>query len=177
MDFSMFIFTCPHCQTQFQAENEWNGQSSLCPHCQQAIIITKKNLFGKQKKLILGIGIPIAILLLTMCSSGIYFVCEDNWVMESYARRFRASDELRLSSVAASPALYKLPISYIGSFFIGGFRFFNHDYNGLEIKNGELDRLQKKFYYLHSDVMQEHTPKGYFEILRMDEAYRRLQGR
>ena len=53
----------------------------------------------------------------------------------------------------------------------------NHDYNGLEIKNEELDRLQKKFYYLHSDTMQHYTPKDYFEVLRMDETLRRLQGR
>ena len=173
----MFIFTCPHCQTRFQAENEWSGQSSSCPPCQQEIIITRKNLLGEKKKIILGIGIPVMILLLIMCSSGIYFVWEDNNIMESYARRFRASEDPKLSSVVDSPALYKLPISYISSFFVGGFRFFNHDYNGLEIKNEELDRLQKKFYYLHSDTMQHYTPKGYFEVLRMDETLRRLRGR
>ena len=114
----MFIFTCPHCQTRFQAENEWSGQSSSCPHCQQEIIITRKNLLGEKKKIILGIGIPVMILLLIMCSSGIYFVWEDNNIMESYARRFRASDDPKLSSVVDSPALYNALLPPLGQHFI-----------------------------------------------------------
>lgn len=169
----MFILTCPHCKTQFQSEEEWIGQNTLCPHCQQEIIIAKKNLFGERQKLILGIGIPVIILLLIMYSSGIYFVWEDNNIMESYARRFRASKYS--SVVASSPALYKLPLSYVDSFFIGSFRFFNHDYHGLEMKDEKLDRLQKKFYFLYSDTMQEHTPQGYFILLQMDEVLRKLQ--
>ena len=171
----MFIFTCPHCKTQFQSEEEWIGQNTLCPHCQQEIIITRKNLLGEKKKLILGIGIPIIILLLIMCSSGIYFVWEDNNIMESYARRFRASGDSDLSSVvASSPALYKLTISYVGSFFVGSYRFFNHDYRGLEIKDNKLDRLQEKFYFLYSDRMQEYTPQGYFRVLKANEIFSRL---
>lgn len=36
-----FIFTCPHCKQQFNAEEEWIGESAECPECQRTIIIQK----------------------------------------------------------------------------------------------------------------------------------------
>lgn len=36
-----FIFTCPHCKQQFNAEEEWIGESAECPGCQRTIIIQK----------------------------------------------------------------------------------------------------------------------------------------
>ena len=36
-----FIFTCPHCKQQFNAEEEWIGESTECPGCQRIIIIQK----------------------------------------------------------------------------------------------------------------------------------------
>ena len=114
----------------------------------------------------------------TLTETAIVAADRVSWELKSMLNvAIQAGCNPKLSSVVDSPALYKLPISYISSFFVGGFRFFNHDYNGLEIKNEELDRLQKKFYYLHSDTMQHYTPKGYFEVLRMDETLRRLRGR
>lgn len=38
---AQFIFTCPHCKQQFNAEEEWIGESAECPGCQRTIIIQK----------------------------------------------------------------------------------------------------------------------------------------
>lgn len=38
---AQFIFTCPHCNQQFNAEEEWIGESTECPGCQQTVYIKK----------------------------------------------------------------------------------------------------------------------------------------
>ena len=38
---AQFIFICPHCKQQFNAEEEWIGESAECPGCQRTIIIQR----------------------------------------------------------------------------------------------------------------------------------------
>lgn len=65
---SKFIFTCPYCQKQFYAQEEWIGESTDCPNCRSAILITKEinadslpNRMSLEKILLLW-GIALAII-------------------------------------------------------------------------------------------------------------------
>lgn len=37
-----FIFCCPHCQGRSQAQDEWLGLSTKCPHCKNQVTIQAK---------------------------------------------------------------------------------------------------------------------------------------
>ena len=35
----VFVFNCPHCGKQIGAQDEWEGKTSMCPHCQKPVVI------------------------------------------------------------------------------------------------------------------------------------------
>ena len=35
----VFVFNCPHCGKQIGAQDEWEGKTTMCPHCQKPVVI------------------------------------------------------------------------------------------------------------------------------------------
>ncbi len=35
----VFIFNCPYCGKQIGAQDEWEGKTTMCPHCQKPVVI------------------------------------------------------------------------------------------------------------------------------------------